>query len=73
MTETRIVMVCDTCGRFRRYEPEDRYCIACGSEGLSAECGCGRPFDYVPDEPERGGLHCPRCGRDWRGRRTDDA
>jgi len=62
-----VVKVCDTCGRFRRYDPDDRYCIVCGYDTLSAECSCGRALEYAHDEPEGGGLHCPRCGRDWRG------
>lgn len=67
----RIAKVCGTCGRFRLYDPADGFCIVCGFETLAAECGCGRPFDYALAEPENGGLHCPRCGRDWRGRKSD--
>ncbi len=64
--EPRVVKVCATCGRFRRYDRDDRYCIVCGYDTLSAECACGRAFDYALDEPDGGGLHCPRCGKDWR-------
>ena len=68
MEERRVVKVCATCGRFRRYDPEDRFCVVCGYDTLSAECSCGRALEYALEEPETGGLHCPRCGRDWRGR-----
>jgi hypothetical protein len=62
-----VVKVCTICGRFRRYDPDDRFCIGCGYDTLEAECSCGRAFDYALGEPDTGGLHCPRCGRDWRG------
>jgi hypothetical protein len=62
---------CGTCGRFRTYREGDRFCLVCGSETLDGECGCGRPFDYALAEPPEGGLHCPRCGRDFRGAETD--
>ncbi len=62
-----VVKVCRTCGRFRRYDALDRYCVVCGYDTLDDTCDCGRTFDYALDEPEGGGLHCPRCGRDWRG------
>lgn len=65
MTE-RIVKVCATCGRFRHYDAADEYCIVCGFASLSSECACGRTLEYAAAEPEEGGLHCPRCGRDWR-------
>jgi hypothetical protein len=65
----RQIKICETCGRFRRYDPADTWCVGCGFETLSAACTCGRDFDYALDEPETGGLHCPRCGRDWRGAR----
>jgi hypothetical protein len=64
--EAQVVKLCATCGRFRRYGADDQYCIGCGYDTLSAECACGRPFDYALDEPDSGGLHCPRCGRDFR-------
>lgn len=67
----RVTKVCDTCGRFRHYDPADRFCIVCGYDTLSAECQCGRAFDYALIEPEGGALHCPRCGKDWRGARSD--
>lgn len=57
---------CGTCGRFRAYREDDRFCVVCGSDTLDAACGCGRPFDYALGEPPGGGLHCPRCGRDFR-------
>ena len=58
---------CTVCGRFRAYEADDVYCIACGSEALEAACSCGRTFAYALHE---GGdlLHCPRCGKRLRGR-----
>lgn len=61
-----VVKVCSTCGRFRRYDPDDQFCVVCGYDTLEAECRCGRDLEYALDEPEGGGLHCPRCGRDWR-------
>jgi hypothetical protein len=67
MSDGHVVKVCAVCGRFRRYDPADAFCIVCGYEDLDAECACGRPFDYALDEPDDGGLHCPRCGKDWRG------
>jgi len=36
-----------------------------------AECSCGRAFDFALAEPPDGGLHCPRCGRDFRANRID--
>lgn len=69
MTDRRVVKVCATCGRFRRYEPDDRFCIGCGYESLEDKCSCGRGLDYALDEPDDGGLHCPGCGRDWRSPR----
>jgi rRNA maturation endonuclease Nob1 len=64
---TRVVVrQCGVCGRFRAYEPEDRFCLGCGSEALAAECGCGRAFEYAL--AEEGDLYCPRCGRVLRGR-----
>ena len=62
----RIVKVCETCGRFRKYDPADQYCLVCGYDTLASECRCGRSLEYALDESDRGGLHCPRCGRDWR-------
>jgi hypothetical protein len=62
---------CRTCGRFRAYRDGDAFCIACGCETLSPQCDCGRAFDYALDEPAGGGLHCPRCGRDFRASETD--
>jgi len=61
-----VVKVCATCGRFRRYDPADQYCIVCGYDTLEDSCSCGRDLEYAMDEPDGGGLHCPRCGRDWR-------
>ena len=60
---------CGTCGRFRAYEAEDRYCLVCGCESLEAEHECGRSFDYALAED--GDLHCPRCGAVVRGRSSE--
>jgi len=68
LTDRRIVKVCETCGRFRQYDPADQFCIVCGYDTLASECSCGRTLDYALAEPEGGGLHCPGCGKDWRGR-----
>jgi hypothetical protein len=57
---------CTVCGRFRAYDADDGFCIGCGHEGLEAECTCGRSFDYAL--AESGDIHCPRCGRQLRGR-----
>jgi hypothetical protein len=61
-----VVKVCSTCGRFRHYDPADEYCVVCGFASLATECSCGRTLEFAMAEPEGGGLHCPRCGRDWR-------
>ena len=71
VSAARPVRRCGTCGRFRGYRDGDRFCIVCGGESLDDACGCGRPFDYALDEPPTGGLHCPRCGRDFRAADTD--
>lgn len=71
MSAAHPVRRCGTCGRFRGYRDGDRFCIVCGGESLDDACGCGRPFDYALDEPPTGGLHCPRCGRDFRAADTD--
>ena len=60
---------CTTCGRFRAYEPEDDYCLVCGTDSLEATCACGRAFDYALTED--GDLHCPRCGIRLRGRSSE--
>ncbi len=67
MTRPGVAKVCGVCGRFRLYDPDDRYCVVCGYDSLAAECDCGRVFDYALSEPEGSPLHCPRCGKDWRG------
>ncbi len=67
----RVTKVCTTCGRFRNYQPADSYCIGCGYDTLADQCRCGRGFDWALAELEHGGLYCPRCGRDWRGRSPD--
>ena len=71
MSEGLLARRCATCGRFRAYRDGDRFCIVCGSESLDEHCACGRAFDYALAEPEAGGVHCPRCGRDFRGAQTD--
>ena len=60
---------CATCGRFRGYEEEDRFCLVCGSDSLDAACECGRAFDYAL--AEEGDLHCPRCGKRLKGRSSE--
>lgn len=70
MTE-RVTKLCTTCGRFRSYHADDRFCIGCGYETLADRCECGRNFDYALDEAGSHDLHCPGCGRDWRGRSPD--
>ncbi len=61
---------CNGCGRFRAYDEDDAFCIVCGHEGLEAECQCGRSFDYALAEGD-GPVHCPRCGRAFKGRHDD--
>jgi len=63
---------CATCARFREYEADDSYCLACGHESLEAACTCGRDFGYALGEPGTA-LHCPRCGRALRGRSAEFA
>ena len=60
---------CTTCGRFRAYEPEDAFCLVCGTDSLESSCSCGRAFDYALAED--GDLHCPRCGLKLRGRSSE--
>lgn len=60
---------CTVCGRFRAYDVDDVFCIGCGHDGLEAECQCGRAYDYAL--AESGDIHCPRCGRPYRGRTPD--
>jgi hypothetical protein len=60
---------CATCGRFRAYEADDRFCLVCGEDTLEATHECGRSFDYAL--AEEGDLHCPRCGAVVRGRAAD--
>ena len=71
MSTDRTARRCRTCGRFRGYREGDSHCIACGAETLADACDCGRAFDYALEEPPSGGLHCPRCGRDYRAAEAD--
>ena len=64
----KVTKRCVVCGRFRAYDADDRFCVACGNDGLEAHCECGRSFDYVL--AEHGEIHCPKCGRHW-GRRGE--
>ena len=57
---------CSVCGRFRKYEADDVFCLVCGNEALESECGCGRAYEYALAEGD-GPLHCPKCGRALRG------
>ena len=66
----KVTKRCPVCTRFRAYDVDDAYCVACGSEGLESECECGRSYDYVLDETGAE-LHCPRCGRTLRGRASE--
>jgi hypothetical protein len=65
-----VVKRCPVCSRFRAYETDDRFCLACGHEGLESACECGRQFEYALHERE-GDLFCPRCGRSLRGRSSE--
>jgi hypothetical protein len=58
---------CAVCSRIRAYEPEDSYCIVCGSDALASACSCGRGYEYALHE-SGDLLHCPRCGKRLRGR-----
>ena len=62
----RVTKRCNVCGRFRSYDPDDQFCVGCGSDALEAECSCGRAFDYTLNES--GPIHCPRCGRAFHGK-----
>ena len=61
---------CSVSCRFRAYERDDAFCLVCGHEGLEAECGCGRGYEYALAEGD-GPLHCPRCGKSLSGRVGD--
>lgn len=63
---TTVTKRCTVCRRFRSYDPNDQYCVECGHDTLQASCDCGRTFDY--DIPAEGPVHCPRCGRGFRGK-----
>lgn len=63
---TTVTKRCAVCARFRPYDPDDTYCVNCGHDGLEAACQCGRVFDYAI--PETGQVHCPKCGRPFRGK-----
>jgi hypothetical protein len=60
---------CSVCGRFRSYQPDDVYCIGCGSDALESACTCGRQYDYALDES--GAIHCPRCGKAFHGKSAE--
>lgn len=60
---------CTVCGRFRAYDPDDRYCVGCGHDALESECSCGRPFEYAL--AESGPIHCPRCGKAFHGKSSE--
>lgn len=60
---------CTVCRTFRAYDPDDKYCVECGHEDLEATCSCGRAFDYAI--PEAGPVHCPRCGKSFRGKAAE--
>lgn len=63
---TTVTKRCGICRKFRPYDPDDLYCVACGHEGLETACECGRVFDFAI--PETGPAHCPRCGKSFRGK-----
>jgi rRNA maturation endonuclease Nob1 len=69
MTTPPVIKRCDACGRFRSYEPDDRFCLLCGSDSLRDRCTCGRAFDYAATT--EGDLFCPRCGQVVRGRPSE--
>ena len=62
----KVAKRCATCARIRPYDPDDRFCFACGSDDVADACDCGRTFDYALGET--GELHCPRCGKSLAGR-----
>ena len=65
----KVTKRCATCGRFRAYDGEDAFCIACGNDSLEDRCACGRDFDYALVED--GDLYCPGCGSRLRGRASE--
>ena len=36
------------------------------ADAIARDLGKGHDLEYALEEREDGGLHCPRCGRDWR-------
>jgi predicted RNA-binding Zn-ribbon protein involved in translation (DUF1610 family) len=68
--DATVPMRCAACGRFRAYAPDDRFCLLCGHDALETACACGRAFNYALVETGAS-LHCPRCGRAWRGRASE--
>jgi hypothetical protein len=65
-----VIKRCSVCCRFRSYDEDDRFCVACGHDGLDLQCTCGRAYDYLRPDDEAV-LHCPRCGKVLRGRQPE--
>lgn len=67
-----LIKRCSVCGRFRKYDEDDTFCVICGHGALEGECPCGRGYEYALDDGNQGAsLHCPRCGRSLRGRASE--
>ena len=65
----KVTKRCHVCGRFRAYDPDDRFCLVCGTDALEGAHACGRAYDYAL--AEEGDLYCPRCGGVVRGRASE--